>query len=97
MKFSAIALLTFVSASVGAAIEPRGIIADVLYTCPVSRNFVPVSAAEMAKAYSYACIKTFGCAHSIAPLLSNNEWIGSCLNCPDTIPEASDGCVLVAQ
>ncbi|KAF4335437.1 hypothetical protein FBEOM_10725 [Fusarium beomiforme] len=97
MKFSAIALLTFVSSSLAAAIERRTY-AEVLYTCPVDRReTIPVTAKQMAAGYSYACIHTFKCEHSVAPILANNEWVGSCLNCPDTIPQAFDGCILVVQ
>ncbi|KAF4447822.1 hypothetical protein F53441_8688 [Fusarium austroafricanum] len=95
MKFSTVAILAFASTSFGAAIESRGRYAEVLMTCPTGGS--TVGAAAMAGVYSRSCRFFYHCAHSVAPILANNEWIGSCLDCPTDLPEASDGCVLVPQ
>ncbi|WYZ35056.1 hypothetical protein EsH8_I_001332 [Colletotrichum jinshuiense] len=91
-----ITVIALASSALAVAIEKRTYDV-VLYTCPTAPGVKPVSDADMAKAYSYACIKTFHCAHSIAPALADNEWIGSCLSCPNSIPEAYDGCILAPQ
>ncbi|KAL5610607.1 hypothetical protein FOBRF1_006724 [Fusarium oxysporum] len=96
MKFTAVlAAIALAVPAFAAAIEKRTI-GVVLYTCPLGNAKAPTDA-QMAKVYSYACINTFHCAHSVAPALADNEWIGSCLNCPNNIPEAYDGCILQRQ
>ncbi|KAF4414556.1 hypothetical protein FACUT_14185 [Fusarium acutatum] len=97
MKFTAlITSLALASSGLAAAIEKRTYDV-VLYTCPVPAGQPPTPEAEMAKAYSYACIHSFGCQHSVAPVLVDREFIGDCLNCPMNIPQATDGCILVPQ
>ncbi|KAF5698343.1 hypothetical protein FGLOB1_12132 [Fusarium globosum] len=95
MKFSIVATLAFATSSLGAAIEPRGRIGVVLMTCPTEGS--PVTASQMAIAYSHSCINFYHCEHSVAPILANNEWVGSCINCPGNIPAFSDGCILAPQ
>ncbi|KAG4258001.1 hypothetical protein FPRO04_09139 [Fusarium proliferatum] len=95
MKFSTVATLAFATSSLGAAIEPRGRVGVVLVTCPTEGS--PVTASQMAGVYSRACINFWHCEHSVAPIQANNEWVGSCINCPSNIPAASDGCILAPQ
>ncbi|PVH99326.1 hypothetical protein DM02DRAFT_729266 [Periconia macrospinosa] len=49
-----------------------------------------------AKLYTLLCIQSFGCQHSIAPQQVDNEYVGSCLNCPKGNSESKIGdCVYI--
>jgi hypothetical protein len=79
------------------AIEARATV-DALLTCDVNVGILPATNAIGASLYTSICIHIFHCAHSAAPSIVDNEYIGTCLNCP--IGNAEDGfgdCVYVAQ
>ncbi|GJC83799.1 hypothetical protein ColLi_06637 [Colletotrichum liriopes] len=95
---SLITALSLASPAIAAAIEKRNIDV-VLVTCP---NSPADTDALMAKAYTSLCINYAGCAHSVAPTLVDEEWIGDCLNCPNDDDKYRDGyfldgCLLVRQ
>lgn len=51
--------------------------------------------ADGAKLFTFACIKVFGCEHSLAPTISGEQFIGACLNCPTKADDiVYGGCLL---
>ena len=63
------------------ALAPRAGV-NYLLTCDTAAWSPTASDAGGAAFFTLVCVKSLKCEHSIAPTISANEYIGSCVNCP---------------
>ncbi|RYO98612.1 hypothetical protein DL764_007034 [Monosporascus ibericus] len=74
-----------------------------LLTCNTGLVTVPGEAAtlaEGAKLFTLVCVDFYHCEHSVAPEISNNDFIGACINCPTPFKSAGSafgGCLITAS
>lgn len=106
VRFSAFAIVAMIMAVPGfcapakelspAQIKARYNVPSASLTC----NTGLINNNDGASLYTFMCIHVYGCQHSIAPQTIDNEFIGSCLNCPGPFAEAGGsyaGCLIVAD